>query len=281
MRLHNEKFELLVHRYNTKNLLYELPGISEFTTYDVTNEVRLYPTSQLRDLGVTVSPDLSWSAHICKLALKGRSVAAWIFSVFKTRDRATLLTLYKSLVRSLLEYCCPLWNPSSVGDIKILEGVQRAFTSRITSIKHLNYWERLKELGMMSLQRRRERYCIVTMWKILNNKCPNDVKVNFNAPSRHGITAKIPPLARSSSAANQTKRDHSFSVLGPKLWNCVPSNITVITDFDKFKTDLTDFLITVPDTPPVSGYTSANRNSLLHWFQSGIMLNGGQTTDDQ
>ena len=90
--------------------------------------------------------------------------------------------------------------------------------------------------------------------------------------------SKIPPLAKSSSAGNLTKIDHSFSVLGPKLWNCVPSNITVITDFDKFKTDLTDFLITVPrpDTSPVSGYTSANRNSLLHWFQSGIMLNGAE-----
>ena len=45
MRLHSEKFELLVHRYNPKNLLYELhgAGISELTTYDVTNEVRLYP----------------------------------------------------------------------------------------------------------------------------------------------------------------------------------------------------------------------------------------------
>ena len=79
----------------------------------------------------------------------------------KTRDKQTMMTLYKSLVRSHLEYCCPLWNSSTLADIQQLEGVQRTFTSRISGVGHLNYWERLKALNLMSLQRRRERYIII------------------------------------------------------------------------------------------------------------------------
>ena len=76
-----------------------------------------------------------------------------------------MLTLYKSMVRSLLEYCSPLWNSKNIGDIQILEGVQRTFTSRIGGCYELDYWERLQKLSLMSLQRRRERYIILHMWK--------------------------------------------------------------------------------------------------------------------
>ena len=70
-----------------------------------------------------------------------------------------MITLYKSLVRSLLDYCCPLWDPVKVTEIQLLEGVQRTFTSQIGGLKDLNYWERLN-LNSDVLQRRRERYSI-------------------------------------------------------------------------------------------------------------------------
>ena len=34
-------------------------------------------------------------------------------------------------------------------------------THKITEVQHLNYWERLNELKLYSLQRRRERYIII------------------------------------------------------------------------------------------------------------------------
>ena len=72
-----------------------------------------------------------------------------------------MLTLLKSLVISLLEYCCQLWNPCKAKDIKAIEAIQRTFTYKITEVQHLNYWERLHELKLYPFQRRRERYMLV------------------------------------------------------------------------------------------------------------------------
>ena len=84
-----------------------------------------------------------------------------------------MLTLLKSLVIRLLEYCCQLWNPWKAKDIQVIEAIQRMFTYKITEVQHLNYWERLNELKLYSLQRRRERYINIYIWKITQHMVPN------------------------------------------------------------------------------------------------------------
>ena len=173
MKLHEQKFELLNHLHNRKSNFSELPFYVETLLYKVSSEEILHPVENVRDLGVMVSSDLNWSTQIGNMVKKARSTLSWVFSVFKTRDRTVMTTLYKSLVRSLLEYCCPLWDPVKVTEIQLLEGVQRTFTDRICGLENMNYWERLSHLKLMSLQRRRERYTILMMWKILHNVVPN------------------------------------------------------------------------------------------------------------
>jgi hypothetical protein len=268
MKLHEDKFDLMVHKHRPNFTLYELPFVCEQMSYTISTGDTLYPINGLKDLGVIVSSDLSWSPHVSTIASRARSVASWVLSAFLTRDRVTMLTLYKSLVRSHLEYCCPLWNPNKLGDIQLLEGVQRTFTSKISGVKHLDYWSRLKALNLMSLQRRRERYIILQMWKILHGQCPNDLAIQFLEPSRHGIKAKVPKLNRSSSQRHQSKYDTSFAVIGPRLWNTIPSSLPQIADLEEFKFKLTDYLNKIPDKPPVSGYSCANGNSLLEWYNN-------------
>ena len=64
-----------------------------------------------------------------------------------------------------MEYVCQLWWPYRVRDIQDLEQVKRVFTRKIIANK-LSNWDRLKELGMYSLQRR-DRYYMIYTWKIL------------------------------------------------------------------------------------------------------------------
>ena len=123
MALHEDKFELLVHRHSPNDCLADHPFAIQTQTYEVSSGNMPYPTQTVKDLGVTVSADLSWTRHVNIIAERAGKVAAWVLSAFKTRDKATIITLHKSLVRSHLEYCCPLWNCSKIKDIQQLEGV--------------------------------------------------------------------------------------------------------------------------------------------------------------
>ena len=76
------------------------------------------------------------------------------------------------------------------------ETVQRTFTSRVLYHDNLNYWERLKKLQLMSLQRRRERYILIYMWKIMKGLVPNALKVKWYFNARTGITAIVPNVPK-------------------------------------------------------------------------------------
>ena len=265
MALHRDKFEYMCHEFNKNHALLELPFVSELYKYSVSEETSLEPTYQLRDLGVLVSSNLSWSPHIRSITDKVRQKASWILSVFHTRSPAIMLTLYKSMVRSMVEYCCPLWNPTKTSDIQELESVQKTFIARIAGMRDIHYWDCLIHLSLMSLQRRRERFIILHMWKLLNNITSNDLNIQFVTRPRFGNLAIIPSARKNSTAANQSLFNNSFAVQGPKLWNAIPYHLNVIQDLQQFKDRLTKFMLSLPDKPPVRGYSTPNSNSLLCW----------------
>ena len=265
MALHTDKFQYICHRFNNQHDLSHLPFVSGLFSYSASKDISLEPVQQLRDLGILVSSDLSWSPHIRAIANKARQKASWVLSVFHTRSPNIMLTLYKSMVRSLVEYCCPLWHPTKISDIQELESVQKTFTARISGLQEMHYWDRLVHLSLMSLQRRRERFIILHMWKILHQKTSNDLDVKFVVRPRFGNLAVIPSKCRTSSVANQSLYDNSFAVQGPKLWNAIPYHLNVTKDLEHFKDQLTKFMLSLPDKPPIRGYTPPNSNSLLCW----------------
>ena len=76
---------------------------------------------------------------------------------FKYMDNFTFLTLYKSLVRSHLEYTGSIWSPYKKGLIESIEKVQRRATKIMPYLKYLPYEDRLKALKLPTLIYRRFR----------------------------------------------------------------------------------------------------------------------------
>ena len=263
MELHEEKFEILTYSQNQAKTLRQLPFYGLSTEYHTPKGHVIAPSETVRDLGVLVSSTRSWSPHIEKMVKEATKMAAWTLSAFADRSVSVMLVLFKSMVRSKLEYCCPVWNPTKIGDIQRVESVQRNYTRKINGCKDLSYWDRLKKLKLLSLQRRRERYCIVHVWKIMNELAPNDLEFEFKETPRFGVKASIPPIKKKAQQSVRADYDKSFRVRAAQLFNLLPHELTSITSLENFKVGLGRFLEQFPDNPPVPGYRGVNDNSLL------------------
>ena len=129
-----------------------------------------------------MSENCDFDSHIASLAKKCSRLCGWISQTFSTRSNSVLLTLFKSIVLPHLDYGSQLWSPYwalQVKNINALEKVQRVFTKHIDRMHDFSYTERLK-----ALQRRRDRYMVTYIWKILEGNVPN-----FSPPIKCHISA--------------------------------------------------------------------------------------------
>ena len=131
------------------------------------------PSRNVLDLGIHMSGDCTFNYHISSLSKQCANLSGWILRTFDTRDYITMVTLFKSIVLSRLDYGSQLWSPFLIKHITQLEKIQRSFTKHITGMNDMPYHERLKSLGLYVLQRRRERYCIIYIWQIIEGLVPN------------------------------------------------------------------------------------------------------------
>jgi hypothetical protein len=150
-------------------------------------------------------------------------------------------------------------------DIQTLENIQKQFTKKILGFKDIDYWTRLKKLKLLSLQRRRERYTIIHVWKIVNDKAPNGIDMKFYTSERLGVRAIVPSFNNKAQRSVSTAYDNSFGVKAARLWNILPKDVNTQSTLDGFKIVLGAFIQRFPDMPPATGYTPPNSNSLLDW----------------
>ena len=133
MELHPDKFVFLNFncRSSRFHLLSQLPFYEENLCYSTPTNV-LEPSPIVRDLGITFTPDLSWSTHVSVITKSARKKAGWALSIFRDRSPYVMLTLlYKSVVRSLLKYSYPVWSGLSIQETCDIEAIQRSFTNKI------------------------------------------------------------------------------------------------------------------------------------------------------
>ena len=223
----------------------------------------------LRDLGVRLSSDLSFSLQIEKVVTTASQMVGWAMRTFRSRGSYLLITMFKSLVQPHLDYCSQLWCPSLQEQVNKIERVQRSLISRIRDQRLLGrtYWEKLKILRLYSQERRRERYVVIFLWKI-SQGLVSGYSIPFTpCTSRTGRKAEPTAVSRSAPASVRQAREASISVKGVQLFNTLPLNLRNSDhgDVAMFKNHLDIYLKDIPDQPTVAGLVrAALTNSLLH-----------------
>ena len=253
------KFELLrfwMDRDTAPDILYMAPDGSPIEEKD-----------SLRDLGVCVSTDLSFSEQIEKVVESGTRMAGWALRTFRRRGRNLMLTLLRSLIQPRLDYCSQLWSPRDQASINRIESVQRQFLLCIRegSLSNKNYWEKLSLLRVYSQERRRERYQICFLWK-LSQSLVEGYQIKWQMSDRRGRFATPNAIPNGAPSKVKNARERSLGVHGARLFNILPSYLRNENsgDFALFKNHLDIFLSMVPDQPTTPGlYRAARTNSLL------------------
>ena len=158
-----------------------------------------------------------------------------------------MLTLFKSIVLSRLDFGCQLWSPHQAKHINSIEKVQRSFTKHISGMySMLTYSERLTSTQF----REEERGTLLYVWKYWSPRFSTLIHPLFF----YGMNVEVVYVCRVSCIATGHLGSicyNSFRWKAGKLFNNMPKNIrnlTVCSTFC-FKKKLDLHLSTIPDLP--------------------------------
>jgi hypothetical protein len=198
---------------------------------------KLDTTGEERDIGVMVTKNLRPSAQCAKAARTATTVLSQLRRAFHFRDRHIFVRLYTQYVRPHLEFASPAWSPWTQTDKECLERVQKKAIRMVSGLESGNYEERLRELGLTTLEERRHRLDMAQTFKIVRRKENVERETWFKMAyegARATRQAADPGNIRPGTARLEVRRNF-FSQRVVTDWNRIPPEIKMSNSVESFK----------------------------------------------
>ncbi|XP_069128420.1 uncharacterized protein [Argopecten irradians] len=154
---------------------------------------------------------------------KANRLIGLIFKSFTYIDTTMFLNLYKSLIRPNIEYASCIWNPMLLKDKIVIDNVKRRATKRLNGLTNLSYEQRLRSLGLPSLEYRRKRSDLIQIFKIINNIDEVDKDKLFTMSPITSTSDHSKKILKPVSRLEVTK--HRFNSRIVDIWNNLPENV--------------------------------------------------------